>query len=83
MHKDDLKKIIAVGINCDQLDVLGDDGAHFEALIVSDDFKNLNRVKRHQLVYQALGGLMDEEIHALSLKLYDLSEWNEIKGEKK
>ena len=83
MHKDDIKKIIAVGINCGQLDVLGDDGAHFEALIVSDDFKNLNLVKRHQLVYQALGGLMDEEIHALSLKLYDLSEWNEIKGEKK
>jgi len=40
-------------------------------------------VKRHQLVYQALGDLMNEKIHALSLKLYDLSEWNEIKGEKK
>jgi len=83
MHKDDIKKIIAGGINCNQLDVLGDDGAHFEALIISDDFKSLNRVKRHQLVYQALGDLMNEKIHALSLKLYDLSEWNEIKGEKK
>jgi len=83
MHKDDINKIIAGGINCNQLDVLGDDGAHFEALIISDDFKNLNRVKRHQLVYQALGDLMNEKIHALSLKLYDLSEWNEIKGEKK
>ena len=54
MHKDDIKKIIAGGINCNQLDVLGDDGAHFEALIISDDFKNLNRVKRHQLVYKVL-----------------------------
>ena len=38
MHKDDIKKIIAGGINCNQLDVFGDDGAHFEALIISDDF---------------------------------------------
>ena len=29
MHKDDIKKIIAVGINCGKLDVLGDDGGTF------------------------------------------------------
>jgi len=33
------------------------------------------------LVYKSLGDLMNEKIHALSLKLYDLSEWDQIKGE--
>ena len=81
MHKDEIKKVIEKGIDCHHIDVLGDDGAHFEALVISNDFLNLNRVQRHQLVYQSLGDLMNEKIHALSLKLYDLSEWGQIKGE--
>ena len=51
---------------CDRVDVRGD-GQHFEALIVSAAFEGLSRVKRHQLVYSALGGRMREEIHALSM----------------
>ena len=44
------------------------DGQHFQALIVSRAFAGKNRVQRHQLVYQALGERMREEIHALSMQ---------------
>ncbi|MFA7496028.1 MAG: BolA/IbaG family iron-sulfur metabolism protein [Acidithiobacillus sp.] len=50
------------------VEVLGDDGAHFEALVVSASFVGISPVKQHQLVYAALGERMREEIHALSLR---------------
>ena len=48
--------------------VIDGDGHHFEALIVSDAFDGLNQIKRHQMVYQALGDKMKSEIHALSMQ---------------
>ena len=58
---------IRAGLACTHLQVRGD-GAHFEALIVSPAFTGLSRVRRHQLVYQALGDRMREDIHALSMQ---------------
>jgi acid stress-induced BolA-like protein IbaG/YrbA len=57
---------IAAAIDCARLEVRGD-GHHFEALIVASAFEGLSRVRRHQLVYAALGDRMREEIHALSM----------------
>ena len=56
------------------------DGAHFEALIVSDAFAGLSRIKQHQLVYAALGDRMREEIHALSMQTLTPAQWNERSG---
>lgn len=47
---------------------LAGDGDHYSARIVSRQFKGLNRVRQHQLVYQALGGRMGGELHALQLE---------------
>ena len=48
---------------------LHDGGFHLEAIIVSDDFqKKISLLKRHKMVYKALGDLMKHEIHALSMK---------------
>ena len=58
---------IEAGLACEHLEVMGD-GQHFQALIVSKLFEGKSRVQRHQLVYQALGERMREEIHALSMK---------------
>ena len=62
-----IKRAIEAGLACDQVEVEGD-GQHFQALIVSSAFEGLSRVKRHQLVYRALGDRMREEIHALSMQ---------------
>jgi acid stress-induced BolA-like protein IbaG/YrbA len=65
---------IAQGIACTHLTVDGD-GAHFEAVIVSDSFAGKSRVARHQMVNRALGSQMGNEIHALSMKTLTPDEW--------
>jgi acid stress-induced BolA-like protein IbaG/YrbA len=69
-----VQDFIAAGLACDHLEVEGD-GRHFYATIVSAAFQGLPRVRRHQLVYAALGERMREEIHALSMKTLTPAEW--------
>ena len=64
---DDIKRTIEAGLACEHVAVDGD-GQHFQALIVSTVFEGLSRIKRHQLVYGALGDRMRAEIHALSMQ---------------
>lgn len=64
---EDIKKYISSGLQCEHLEVTGD-GAHFEAVIVSQAFEGKRPIARHQLVYAALGDRMRDEIHALSMK---------------
>lgn len=42
-------------------------GGHFELMITSDRFSGLRPIARHRLVYDALGDLMQSQIHALSI----------------
>ena len=71
-----IRSAIESALACERVEVAGD-GHHFEALIVSSRFEGLSRVKRHQLVYGALGERMREEIHALSMTTLTPSEWAE------
>ncbi|HWT72762.1 MAG TPA: BolA family protein [Oxalicibacterium sp.] len=62
-----VKNYIAAGLDCTHVEVSGD-GSHFEAVIVSNAFAGKRLIQRHQLVYEALGDRIREEIHALSMK---------------
>lgn len=73
-----IREYIQAVVDCIYIEVDGD-GHHFEAIIVSTAFHGLNRIKRHQLIYQALGDRMREEIHALSMKTYTEEEWVVLK----
>ncbi len=42
-------------------------GGHFKVLIVSEQFTGLLPLKRHRLVFAAVGDLMQQQIHALSI----------------
>jgi stress-induced morphogen len=44
------------------------DGDHYAAHIVSGAFRGKSRVQQHQIVYQALGARMGNELHALALQ---------------
>ncbi|MFN3468866.1 MAG: BolA family protein [Novosphingobium sp.] len=46
---------------------LAGDGDHYAARVVSAAFAGLPRVKQHKLVYEALGGRMGGQLHALQL----------------
>lgn len=73
-----LETYITQNLACDYIKVLGDDGTHFEAVIVSPEFVGKTMVKQHQLVYAALGDRMRAEIHALSMKTLTPEAWQKI-----
>jgi acid stress-induced BolA-like protein IbaG/YrbA len=68
------------GLACDHIQVRGDDGQHFEAVIVSSAFKGKMLVARQQMVYKTLGDKMRAEIHALSMKTLTPEEWQASNG---
>jgi len=54
-----------------------DGGGHYTALIVSDSFQGMTLLNRHKLVYQALGNLIGNEIHAFSMQTLTISEYQD------
>lgn len=47
-----------------------DGRGHFRVTIVSDAFEGLRPLQRHRKVFDALGGLMETDIHALSIQAF-------------
>ena len=43
-------------------------GGHFTVNIVSAQFAGKTPIKRHQMIYEALGTLMQTDIHAISIQ---------------
>ncbi len=75
MTADELRSTIMNELLCDHVEVLGDDGQHFEAVVVSPQFTGKNKVQQHQLVYLALGDRMRSEIHALAMRTFTPDAW--------
>ena len=59
---------------------LAGDNDHWQAEIVSEQFKGVSRVKQHQMVYGALGDAMKGPVHALKLTTLTPGQW-EARGE--
>ncbi len=68
MEASRIRDLIRAGIVGAQVEVHGDDGVHFEAVVISDAFAGKLPLARHRMVYATLGDLMGGAIHALSLK---------------
>ena len=79
MRKEDIQQLIETGLPGAEVAVEGDDGVHFGARVVYDGFTGISPVKRHQLVYKALGNHMQQAIHALSLQTLTPEEWQRQK----
>ena len=56
-----------------------DGGKHFQIIIVSSTFEGISLLDRHKLVYQALNGMIKNEIHAIKLKTIATSEYTNEK----
>ena len=80
--KSRLKKTIAI----DHLNIMDDTGKHlrhqhydggrhFKIIIVSSTFEGVSLLDRHKLVYQALNGMIKNDIHAIGLKTIATSEY--------
>jgi len=68
MDSKTIEQMISAGLPDAQVVVSGDDGVHFEAVVISPSFDGLPTLKRHRMVYATLGALMGNEIHALGLR---------------
>lgn len=61
--------------------VESDDGTHFDAVVVTDAFKDKKAVERQKIVYAIIGAhITSGSIHALSLKTFTQQEWQEQCG---
>ena len=66
----DIEAMIRESFPNADIQVQGDDGQHFSAMVVDESFKGMNRVQQQRAVYAALKGKMDGpagELHALAL----------------
>ncbi|WP_230291333.1 BolA family protein [Croceicoccus sp. Ery5] len=69
MKAEDIETLIRAAIPDADVTIrdLAGDGDHYAAHVVSASFAGLTRVKQHKAVYDALGGRMGGELHALQL----------------
>jgi stress-induced morphogen len=69
MSASEIERVIREGLPDAEVRIedLAGDGDHYRAHIVSAQFRGKSRLQQHQLVYQALGGRMGGELHALAL----------------
>ena len=59
------------------LDFKEDVESHFEIIIVSEKFKNLNRIERHRMVNESLREEFLSDLHSVIIKTYTLEEYND------
>ena len=52
-----------------------DGRGHFRVLVVSAHFQGKTPIQRHRLIYQAMGDLMQTDIHALAIDAYTPEEF--------
>ena len=64
-----IETLIREGIPDAQVEIvdLAGDGDHYEARVVAESFRGQSRVQQQRRVYEALGGRMGTELHALRL----------------
>lgn len=68
MNADTIRQLIEAGLPGASARVQGEDGVHFEAVVVSAAFAGKLPLARHRMVYATLGERMGGEIHALQLR---------------
>lgn len=70
MDAGEIERLIKKAIPDAQVTIedLAGDGDHYAAHVVSVAFKGRSRVQQHQMVYDALKGLMGGALHALALQ---------------
>lgn len=83
MDPAEIKTLIENGLAGAEVNVFSEDNTHYAAVVIADAFADKRPIARHQMVYQCLGSLMGNEIHAMSIRAHTPAEWqtlNEAQG---
>ena len=57
------------------------DGQHLQALVISPVFEGMPLIKQHQMIMKPLKETMQHEIHALGLKTFTPTKWQDARIE--
>lgn len=69
MKASEIKALIEAGLPDANVEVVGDDGQHFDAVVVSPSFSGKSLIQQHKMVKATLGDRFNTgELHALGLK---------------
>ncbi|MDO9212966.1 MAG: BolA family protein [Methylococcales bacterium] len=86
MTTDTIRRLLTEAIKPDTLEIIDNSaahaghagarsgGGHYNVTIVAEMFEGKSLVQRHQLIYQALGDMMKQQIHALGINALSPSE---------
>ena len=74
MNAAQIRDLIETGLPGARAQVSGEDGVHFEAVVICDSFCGKLPLARHRMVYATLGERMGGEIHALALRTVTVEE---------
>ncbi len=75
---DKIRTLIENNLKPEFINVSGD-GSHFQITVVTDEFNDLNAVKRQQKIYALVADkIADGSIHALSIKAHTPEEWKKV-----
>ncbi|ANO53266.1 BolA family protein [Woeseia oceani] len=80
MDPTEVEQLIKAGMPDAEVRVMSPDNTHFETLVVTEAFAGKRAIARHQLVYQCLGTLMGNEIHAMSIRAHTPEEWQALQA---
>jgi acid stress-induced BolA-like protein IbaG/YrbA len=80
MEPSEIERLITAGLPDATVRVMSPDNTHFDALIVAEAFAGKRAIARHQMVYQCLGKLMGNEIHAMSIRAHTPAEWQALEA---
>ncbi|MCY7392421.1 MAG: BolA/IbaG family iron-sulfur metabolism protein [Leptolyngbyaceae cyanobacterium CAN_BIN12] len=77
---DQVEAMIKIEIPDAQVQVLTNDGEHYEVIVVSPVFEGKRLVQQHQLVYNAIQTeMLTGAIHAMAVKTYTPQAWESSK----
>jgi len=77
MNSAKIKKRLLQFFPGDKIEVLDTRGTgdHFSIIVISEKFKNITIVKRHQMIYEIFKDEITHEIHAMQIQTFTLEEW--------
>jgi acid stress-induced BolA-like protein IbaG/YrbA len=75
LSPDSIQQSIQAGLPAAEVHVSGNDGTHFEAVVICPLFQGKSLLEQHRMVYATLGNRFSEDIHALALKTYTPDTW--------
>ena len=80
MTNEQLSELLRDKFASSDCEVTGD-GYHFNARIVSDQFAELSKLKRQQMVYAVLGQFIQSgALHAITIQTFTKQEWQQQNG---